>query len=417
MSDVFISYCSANRLIAGSIREAFGQDLDIWWDQRIEAGQPYPDEIRARLFQAKSVVVLWTDESNHSDWVHCEAELAVQQKKYVPVVYRFKDVPDRYSQLQYIDMSDWTASPNHDAFRHLLSEVQKTIAYRQREELSGKLRIPVLQKDGRTKVRAFRPLDEFSDHNCPKLIVIPPGQFFMGTDDNATDDPAATAEERPPHLVQISKAFAVGKYPVVFSEWEWARNQDGGPPFIPPDNGWGGGFMPVTCMNWHDARRYADFLTDYTGQTYRLLSESEWEYVCRAGTTGAFGILDLGRDKTRYDARGVYAGSKRSPKLTAKDLKPTDVRNCAGNRFHVCGMHGNAWEWVEDHWHPAYSTEKPRDGSPWVDQGPGARSRDRVVRGGSFKSLPQHLRSAHRAHYHPRRRLATIGFRVARDLP
>jgi formylglycine-generating enzyme required for sulfatase activity len=126
--------------------------------------------------------------------------------------------------------------------------------------------------------QALEPKQEFTDCQevCPEMVVVPAGEFTMGSND--------FDREKPPHKVTIGKPFAVGKFEVTFAEWD-ACVAATGCKQKPGDEGWGRGKRPVIYVSWNDAKEYAAWLSKKTGKSYRLLSEAEWEYAARAGTT------------------------------------------------------------------------------------------------------------------------------------
>jgi formylglycine-generating enzyme required for sulfatase activity len=417
MNDVFISYSSYDYLIAGIMYDRLkAAGFTVWWDQRITPGEPYKDEIMTELNNAKAVVVVWTPDAVNSEWVQKEARRAIQLRKYVPLMYRCENVPEDYRALQYIEVTRWNADPEHHDFRKVVTGIKDIIAsHAQRQDLQ-QLSVSVTDRNGGQTIKTFRPFQTFRDYSGPTLVVIPSGRFFMGSAEGPEAEKDAERFEHPQHLVVVAKPFAIAKFPVTIREWLAATKSEVGPKHAPPTLE-GADNFPVTCVNWNDADRYAEWLSGLTGQRYRLPSEAQWEYVCRGGTHGPFGIPELSLNSARYDARGVYMGSRKPTKsIRASDVHLTNVTACATNNFNVSGMHGNVWEWTQDHWHDSYSGDKPTDGTAWEDSGPREKKLHRVVRGGSYKSLPQHLRSAQRAHRHPRHRQPTVGFRLARDL-
>ena len=229
----------------------------------------------------------------------------------------------------------------------------------------------------------FRDIDEPSW--CPEMVVIPPGTFMMGGD-----------EEGPQHEVRIAHRFAVGRYPVTFEEYDrFARKTGRG---RPDDRNWGRGRRPVVHVSWDDTQAYVKWLSKETGQPYRLLSEAEWEYACRAGTT------------TRY-SWGDDPPTPEQANFSANIGKTSEVGSYPPNPWGLYDMHGNVWERVEDCWNESYEGA-PKDGSPWTS---GDCSR-RVVRGGSWDFEPRILRSAYRSMSLSGDRVSYLGFRVARTL-
>ena len=240
---------------------------------------------------------------------------------------------------------------------------------------------------------------------CPELVVVPSGSFMMGSpsEESGRDD-----DEGPVHQVTIARPFAVGVYEVTFDEWEACRSGGGcgGYRLIRDgdrDEGWGRGRRPVIDMSWDGAQAYVEWLSRKTGAEYRLLSEAEWEYVARAGTTTEYWWGDeIGRNRANC-SRGC--GSRWDGKQTAP------VGSFSANPFGLHDVHGNVWEWVEDCWNGSYHGAST-DGSAWKSGDCGRR----VLRGGSWSFRPRVLRSAARYRLATGVRVSDVGFRVARTL-
>jgi formylglycine-generating enzyme required for sulfatase activity len=254
-------------------------------------------------------------------------------------------------------------------------------------------RLALLQKQQeaeRQRAEAGRPGREFRDCTdvCPVMVGLPAGEFTMGWNDYDG--------ENPQHSVKIAEPFAVGKFEVTFLEWEACVAGGGCKRYrTPSDRGWGKGRRPVIDVSWHDTKEYVAWLSRKTGKTYRLLSEAEWEYAARAGTTTRYAFGDtIGKKQARYQADNT-----------------AEVGSFPANKFGLHDMHGNVWEWVEDNWHPGYQGA-PADGSVW----PGGDVSQRVLRGGAWDSSPDVLRSAYRHRHLFILRASNVGFRVARTL-
>ena len=206
--------------------------------------------------------------------------------------------------------------------------------------------------------RARRPGYKFRDcPECPEMVVVPGGRF------------------------------AVGVYEVTFGEWDACVSGDGCGGYWPHDEGWGRGKRPVLNVSWNDAQAYVRWLSRETGEAYRLLSEAEWEYVARAGTTTKYW---WGNDIGRSRANCFGCGSRWDNRRTAP------VGSFPANLFGLYDVHGNVWEWVEDCFEGDCSS--------------------RVLRGGSWSSYPAFLRSANRLGYPTGIRSKLAGFRVALTL-
>ena len=220
--------------------------------------------------------------------------------------------------------------------------------------------------------------------DCPELVVIPGGEFTMGSNDS--DD------EKPPHGVRI-KSFALGKTEVTQGQWKAVMGSN---PSRFKDCG---DMCPVESVSWNDAQEYLKKLSAQTGKTYRLPSEAEWEYAVRGGTTTKWSHGDA------EGALGDYAW------FNANSVGKTQrVGQKRANPYGLSDMHGNVSEWVEDCVHGNY-LGAPADGRAWTTS---CASSERAHRGGPFGGNPALLRSANRNWFAPDFRNPEIGFRIAR---
>ena len=237
---------------------------------------------------------------------------------------------------------------------------------------------------------------------CPELVIVPAGRFMMGS---PSGEKGRYDTEGPLHEVTIARPFAVGVYEVTVGEWlvcETAGECDR----LDVPTATGGGWTtrhPVVNASWNDAAAYVRWLTKVTGRQYRLLSESEWEYVARAGTSTRYWWGDELTQTGRTTCNGC--GHRWI------DMAPAVVGSFLENGFGLRDVHGNVMEWVADCWNATYD-DAPADGSAWET----GDCNKRVLRGGSWVVNPALLRSALRLRAIPRYRNLTTGFRVARDL-
>ena len=250
--------------------------------------------------------------------------------------------------------------------------------------------------------RALKPGDTFREcvKDCPEMIVVPAGEFMMGS---PTTENGRYDDEGPQHGVSIVAPFAVSKFDVTFADWDACAgvggcSQEG----RANDAGWGRGTRPVIYVSSDDAQQYVAWLSRMTGKAYRLLSESEWEYAARAGSTTTFYWGDaIGKENGNCNGCGSqWDGRQTSP---VGSFKP--------NAFGLYDMAGNVWQWVQDCYHDNYRGA-PTDGSARIT---GDCSR-RVMRGGAWLNIPQDLRSAYRNSNPPGDRGYIVGFRVGRML-
>ena len=239
---------------------------------------------------------------------------------------------------------------------------------------------------------------------APRLKVIPAGTFQMGS---PSWEAARWRWEGPVHNVSIRHAFAIAEFPVTFDEWDMCVADGGCNGYWPNDEHWGRGNRPVINVSWADAQAYVRWLSAKTGKTYRLLSESEWEYAARAGTSTPYYFGNaISRDQANY-----FAGDDPDPGGKTPTTMTQPVDKSAPNGFGLHDMNGNVWEWVSDCWHEGYAGA-PDDGSAWS----GGDCQRHVVRGGAFNRDATFLRSAFRYWIVGDLRTVVAGFRVARDL-
>jgi len=203
--------------------------------------------------------------------------------------------------------------------------------------------------------------------------------------------------------VTIAQPFAVGKYEVTFSEWDYCVAEGGCNGYKPDDKGWGRGKRPVIYVSWDDAHAYIDWLNRRTGKKFRLLSEAEWEYAARAGTTTTYYWgNDIGQNNANFEGSGSqYSGKQTAP---VGSFKP--------NAFGLYDMLGNVLEWTEDAYHNRYYGA-PLDGSVWRDE----NATRHALRGGCWGESAGNSRTANRGKGITALRNPFNGFRVARTLP
>ena len=227
--------------------------------------------------------------------------------------------------------------------------------------------------------------------NCPEMVNIPAGVFIMGSPES---EKARLDAEGPQHEVSIN-AYAIGKYPITFEEWDICEKEKGCHK-RPTDYGNGRGTRPVEGLTWPDTQEYVRWLSMKTGKKYRLPSEAEWEYSARAGTTTArFWGEELGVGNANCNG----CGSKWD------NLPTRPVGSFQPNPFGLFDTLGNVWQFTNDCWNDDY-TGAPNDGSAWTT---GKCSVGHVARGGSFRFNPDDMRAARRT------ACGTCGFRVVRE--
>jgi hypothetical protein len=358
--------------------------IETWIDRhKIKPGQRWQKAIEDAIRSGAFFVACFSHaySTRNRTYMNEELHIAVEEVRlrpaktswFIPVRLDDCEIPAlpvspnvTLRSFQWVDMFDW-----EEGVQRLAEEIAP----------------PRPPEDLFERFSVFRDIDR---PWCPEMVVLPPGEFMMGRPEGEE----AYGNERPQHLVKINYWLAVGRYPITFDEYDHfteAMERE-----LPSDDGWGRGRRPVINITWHDAKAYVQWLEFQTDHPYRLLSEAEWEYACRAGTT------------TRY-----WWGDEITPEQAnyGENIgRTSEVGTYPANSWGLYDMHGNVWEWVEDRWHDTYHGA-PDDGSAWT-----TGSRSVVQRGGSWQHEPIHLRSASRTSESPRIPEAASGFRVARTL-
>jgi formylglycine-generating enzyme required for sulfatase activity len=237
-----------------------------------------------------------------------------------------------------------------------------------------------------------------------EMVVIPGGSFDMGSPEQ---EEGRLSTEGPLHRVQI-QAFRMSRTPITQAQWRLvaamplvSRDLDSEPSHFKGDG------LPVECVSWYDAVEFCNRLSQYIGEQYRLPTEAEWEYACRAGTDTPFAFGETITTKlANFDGNSTYGAA---PKGTYRK-ETTDVGSFPANAYSLCDMHGNVWEWCQDTWHENYNGA-PIDGSAWIG------SDYHILRGGSWYGYPVNCRCASRYRFYPGDRDNAIGFRVVCAVP
>jgi len=241
------------------------------------------------------------------------------------------------------------------------------------------------------------------------MVLIPGGSFLMGSPE---EELKHQNEETPQHKVTV-QPFFMAKYTVTQAQWQIVaqlpqinRKLDPDPSFFKGAN------RPVEGISWLDAVEFCDRLTEKTGRKYRLPSEAEWEYACRAGTTTSFNFGEIiTTDLANYNGQSIYGYGSKGNYLG--ETTPVGSFGVA-NAFGLYDLHGNVWEWCADRWHPNYQGA-PNDGSAWINdhnQNKSDSQNYRLLRGGSWNLLPEFCRSAVRNFNYPATINHSFGFRV-----
>ena len=303
-------------------------------------------------------------------------------------------------------------------------------------------RLAAVEIEKRRKVAAEAERAHLSDKffrdcdSCPYLVPVPPGRFVMGSSSDDIASTIAAPNETPQRNIEIKHTLAVGRFEVTRDEFEAFVRASGhkvsnkcwtleaNEPKERDNRSFRSlgfaqlGNHPVVCVAWEDASAYAGWLSQITGKAYRLLSESEWEYVARAGTTAQFPLATVEADLCKYGNGADQTASAAALPATWDYLPCKDgfvhtapVGSFKPNSFGLFDLMGNAWEWVEDCYADNLSAT-PSDGLPWSTQS----CQLHAVRGGSWSATARMLRVAVRGKAPANARFDDVGFRIVRTM-
>ena len=325
----------------------------------------------------------------------------VRNANYQDSVFELIEVLETRGRINEFIQAAVRTKPENPALQSLAKQLSSG-----RELLGPKLK---LRRISRTRKGYTEPKLKLARKALPlHMVLIPGSTFTMGSPDNEAE---RAEREGPPHPVTVPQFF-MGRYPVTQAQWravaamsQVERKLETEPSHFEGDN------HPVEQITWHDAIEFCQRLEQLTDRPYRLPTEAEWEYACRAGTTTPFYFGDtLTPEIANYDGNYTYGNGPKGEYRRA--TTPVDHFGIA-NAFGLSDMHGNVLEWCQDQWHKSY-TGAPTDGSAWEDRDEEA---NRILRGGSWASYPRYCRSACRFNDTPDVRLNVIGFRVVCSAP
>ena len=450
MADIFISYAREDETrIRELVRTLEGQGWSIFWDRRIPAGKTWQNYIGQALSDTKCVIVAWSQHAVTSDWVIEEANDAKDRGILVPVFLESVKPPLGFRSIQAADLTDWKPGYSSSRFDQLIQDIAGVVGGKPHQPTPEELVTPWTEpvatpraipteppphepappkreplKVRPRKPKAIKPESPEPEALQPKpvskpavkppepqvsqpkpaaeaptqrtvtnsigmsFVLIPAGSFTIGS---PADEPGRNDDERQ-HPVTISKPFCLQTTEVTQKYWTQVTGSN---PSCFKDCG---NDCPVETVSWNDAQEFIKKLNQMeSGAKYRLPTEAEWEYACRAGSKGRFCFGDEEAKLGEYVWNGGNSGSKTHP---VGKKKP--------NALGLYDMHGNVWEWCQD-WYGDYPTSQVTDPT-----GPKA-GENRVLRGGSWSNDAKYVRSASRNRYGPDYRNYGAGFRVARD--
>ena len=376
-----------------------------WLDKKnLIPGQIWRDEI-PKAIKASDIFVacLSSKSANKRGYIQREFRIALDTLGempsgtiyFIPMRLEECEIPDLRLSEGGLNLRDihWLDYWEADGFEQLERAIAHQFTF-DSEQFVFKFDVLFVNTRGEEIRREFKQAQYFTQDVGNgiglDMVSIPGGKFLMGSLKGEGHD-----DEKPQHQVTV-QPFHMGKYPITQAQWraiasptdlEVERGLDINPAEF--KDGEDSDRRPVERVDWYDAIEFCKRLSKLTGQEYRLPSEAEWEYACRAGTTTPFYFGEtITGELANYNAREIYANEA----IGKFRRKTTPVSQFPPNSFGLYDMHGNVWEWCADTWHSNYEGA-PNDGSAWTTNG---NSKFHVTRGGSWYFNPWHCRSAYR---------------------
>lgn len=423
MADIFISYARSDRARAKALAEVLEEHgYDVWWDFELVPGERFSKVIEKVLGEAKCVIVLWSKESVESEWVETEAAEGRRQNKLVPALIDDVAIPLAFRQIHTADLRDWEKGKPHFDFTSILKAIVEIagdpLAEEPVEDVKLKPLPPITEpstkrpppkpevpesgeppKISRVLVIGVpiglalilligalwytsQPAKTFTNSIGMKFVLIPAGTFKMGSHvspEEVAKEYGGGAEwsedEQPLHDVTLSNPFYMLTTEV--TQWQWKKVMGNNPSRFKSC----GDDCPVEGVAWEDAQGFVRKLNSMEGtDKYRLPTEAEWEYACRAGSTTEY---YFGDSESGLNAYAWYRSNSQDMTHLVGLKKP--------NAWGLYDMHGNVSEWCQDRYDQNYYSRSP----PRDPEGPSS-GEQRVMRGGSFVSHGRYVRSASR---------------------
>jgi len=382
MSDIFLSYSRKDEArVRPIIRQLESLGWTVFWDRNIPPGKTWDEYIEMHLDAARCVVVVWSKDSVRSHWVKTEAEEGRRKQILVPLKIDEVTLSLAFRHIQAADLTAWNNDASHVQFKACIDAIAALV--------------PQPVRPAHVPVTPVEP--PVAKPQLPEnFVLIRGGTFMMGSPERETD--RSTNETL--HKVKVSD-FAICRYAVTQEEWQKVTGSN--PSSFKGDN------LPVEKVSWDDCQAFIKKLNEKTGGgLFRLPTEAEWEYACRAGTTTPFSTGEnLTTGQANYD--GYYPYRDYSKGAYRKTTVPVD--SFQPNGFGLYNMHGNVWEWCSDWYGSVYYEECRKQGVVENPQGLETGSY-RVLRGGSWNSFAGSCRSAYRSSGTPGARLICVGFRL-----
>jgi formylglycine-generating enzyme required for sulfatase activity len=387
MAQIFLCYAREDEARVRDVhRRLRALGFELWMDKvNLLPGHRWQQEIPRALRASDFVLIFFSKNSvNKRGYVQREFKLALDTLQEVPedVIHTIPvrldncDIPEQFGFLQWCNLFE------RGGFQRLVQAIRAGVS--QRPEPAVRLEESTTPAAGQSRVLTLSP--RLTNSIGMEFVLIAAGTFRMGWHDGGF-------YENPVHQVTISQPFYLGKYAVTQGQWDAVMRTNRSHFTGNPNH-------PVVRVSWEETQEFIRELTAKEGSTiYRLPTEAEWEYACRAGSTT---VYSFGDDPHQLDEYGWYSENARARTHPVGQLKP--------NAWGLYDMHGNVWEWVQD-WDGMYSPEPVTD-----PRGPSS-GLCRVVRGGSWNNSAEVCRSASRYRDMLRISNANFGFRLLRAAP
>lgn len=415
-TDIFVSYAHEDEQRVRPIVEMLQQSgWSVFWDRTIPTGRTWHNYIQKTLDESRCVIVAWSKHSVDSEWVIEEALYAKRKGNLAPLLLDPVDPPLGFSLVQAANLVHWDKSDTYPAFRKYLEDITRIIH-------------PVASSQLKPSVKSAPSTKQLAVPSG--FVLIYGGQFTMGSPENEVDRSADETQ----HQVKVSD-FYLCKYTVTYAEFKkfieasgyqtdtektgssnisegpdrnqkkvvnWRHDHTGNLRQPAEEN------HPVLHVSWNDTFAYCEWLSISIGKTFRLPTEAEWEYACRAGTATPFNTgTNLTTDQANYN--GNYPYNHNNKGLYRKSTVAVD--NFAPNSWGLYNMHGNVWEWCRDWYGEKYYDECKAKGIVDNLSGP-VKGMDRVLRGGGWGRDACRCRSAYRSNGTPDSSYNDVGFRL-----
>ena len=431
MADIFISYAREDQEWVKALAESLeAQGWSTWWDRSLVAGESFDRVIERELNAAKCVVVLWSKHSVESRWVRSEATVGLRRKILAPVFIDEVDQPLAFTLIHAVDLTGWNRKETDERFEELVHDIrqivgetfgdaagvqkgdQQPLVFPVEDERPNSTLLVIgavlfvvviaigvftMMRGGKStegvvgadslsvplKEEITTPLETVTNSIGVELVELRAGRFLMGSEHGKLD-------ETPIHPVQITGSFYMGKTEVTQGQWEQVMGSN--PSFFDAEKE-----HPVEKVSMDAVEDFLQKLNSIDSlYTYRLPTEAEWEYACRAGTSTAY---HFGDDVSLLGNYAVYGREVNEGHAPVKSKQP--------NAWGLYDMMGNVSEWTADYYKSDYYESSPADNP----QGP-ERGNHRVLRGGGYIHKDTVVRCALRGSSGPAFELPFVGFRV-----